>query len=354
MLKYKRGNIFSEDVEALVNTVNCVGVMGRGLALQFKKIFPENFKSYAKACKDDQVCLGKMFLVETGQIANPKYIINFPTKKHWREKSRIEDIETGLNELVELVRKRGIQSIAIPPLGSGLGGLSWIDVRKYIERAFAEVHNVDIIIFEPSPTSNLTRASQETLKMTSGQAALIKLMEKYQAVLLDPFITLLEVHKLMYFMQEAGEPLNLKYKKAPHGPYAENLRHVMNRIEGHFISGYYDGGDQPQKPLEVLTNACHSANIFLQGSPDTLERSNRVIDLIRGFESAFGLELLASIHWVLNNEAPKSIDDIINYTYSWSPHKRRFSTKQIKLASNILIEKKWAEKLTNKESIIAH
>ena len=149
MIEYKTGDILSENVEALVNTVNCVGVMGRGIALQFKKAFPENFKVYAKACKREEVQPGRIFVFEPGQLANPRYIFNFPTKRHWRGKSRIEDIELGLEALVKEIRARGVRSVAIPPLGSGLGGLDWNEVRPRIEKALAGIDDVRLIVFEP-------------------------------------------------------------------------------------------------------------------------------------------------------------------------------------------------------------
>ena len=137
MIEYQTGDLFTVEVEALVNTVNCVGVMGRGVALQFKKAFPANFKAYAKACELGEVEPGRMFITE--RLDNPKYIINFPTKRHWRGKSRIDDIESGLDALACEIRKRGIQSVALPPLGSGLGGLHWPDVKEKIESALAEI-----------------------------------------------------------------------------------------------------------------------------------------------------------------------------------------------------------------------
>ena len=127
--RLKIGDIFEEDVEALVNSVNCVGVMGRGIALQFKNRFPENFKAYAAACKRDEVKPGRMFIHESGTMTNPRYIVNFPTKRHWRGKSRMEDIEAGLADLAREIKRRNIRSIAIPPLGSSLGKLDWADVR---------------------------------------------------------------------------------------------------------------------------------------------------------------------------------------------------------------------------------
>ena len=257
MIRYTQGDVLKAEAEALVNTVNCVGVMGRGIALHFKQAFPANFKAYAVACQRGEVQPGRMFVFDTGQPTMPRYIINFPTKRHWRGKSRIEDIEAGLAALVEEVRSRNIRSIAIPPLGSGLGGLHWADVRPRIERALAALPEVDALVCEPGETASDKRAnrSSNVPKMTAGRAALVSLMNRYLAALLDPTITLLEVHKLMYFLQAAGEPLRLRYAKAPYGPYAENLRHVLREIEGHLIAGYADGGDAPDKPLRLVPGA---------------------------------------------------------------------------------------------------
>ncbi len=220
MIAYKTGNILAEDAEALVNTVNCVGVMGRGIALQFKKAFPKNYKSYAAACKRNEVQPGRMFVSETRQLMNPRYIINFPTKRHWRGKSRMEDIDAGLVALVEEIRSRNIRSIAIPPLGSGLGGLDWSEVRPRIEAALQKLSDLKVVIFEPGGAPADTRANRSTdvPRMTAGRAALVGLMHRYLGGLLDPFVTLLEVHKLMYFMQAAGEPLRLNFAKGPYGP----------------------------------------------------------------------------------------------------------------------------------------
>ena len=150
MFEYKTGDLLAEDAEALVNTVNCVGVMGRGIALQFKSAFPENFKEYARACKRAEIQPGSMFVVETDQLASPRYIINFPTKRHWRGKSRMEDIESGLLDLQRIIREKSIHSIAVPPLGSGLGGLDWEQVRPRIEEVLQDLNDVRIVIFEPS------------------------------------------------------------------------------------------------------------------------------------------------------------------------------------------------------------
>ena len=149
MIEYKIGDIFTEDSEALVNTVNCVGVMGRGIALQFKRRFPDNFKAYKTECQQGRMKPGCVFVYETGKMHPPGYIINFPTKRHWRGKSRMEDIEAGLESLANSIRSNGIRSIAIPPLGSGLGGLKWAEVRARMEAALQELYGVEIVIFEP-------------------------------------------------------------------------------------------------------------------------------------------------------------------------------------------------------------
>lgn len=345
MIEYKTGNILEEDAEALVNTVNCVGHMGRGIALQFKKAWPENFRAYAAACRREEVRPGKMFVFETGLLTNPRYIINFPTKRHWRGKSRIEDIEAGLEALVAEIRQRGIRSIALPPLGSGLGGLDWQEVRAHIEQTLRALSAVRIVVFEPAGTPALPRSMRkgDIPKMTPGRAALVGLMERYLAGLLDPFVSLLELHKLMYFMQEAGEPLQLRFAKGAYGPYAENLRHVLNAIEGYYLSGYGSGGDQPGKTLELVPGAADDARRALAETPATQQRFERVSDLVEGFESPYGLELLATVHWIVTRDCPASEDDLFDRFYRWAARKGRFSRRQICLAAHVLRQKRWIQ-----------
>ena len=345
MIRFKSGDILAEDAEALVNTVNCVGVMGRGIALQFKKAFPENFRVYAAACRRGEVQPGRMFVFDTGALTNPRYIVNFPTKRHWRGNSRIEDIAAGLKDLVTVIREREIRSIAVPPLGAGLGGLEWNDVRPRIESALRGFNNLDVIVFEPrgAPEAERMVRGREVPRMSPERAVLVGLMHRYLNGLLDPFVTLLEVHKLMYFMQEAGQRLRLRFTEGLYGPYAENLRHVLNEVEGHFISGYADGGDRPHKHLELVPGAVEDAARVLRRSPRTRERFDRVTDLVDGFESAFGLELLSTVHWVLVRDSPASQADLVELTYAWNERKRRFSPRQIALAADVLREKGWAD-----------
>jgi O-acetyl-ADP-ribose deacetylase (regulator of RNase III) len=346
MIQYKTGDILAEEAEALVNTVNCVGVMGRGIALQFKRAWPENFKAYAEACRQGEVQPGRMFVFETGRLVPPRLLINFPTKRHWRNRSRMEDIDAGLAALVEEIRERQIHSIAIPPLGAGLGGLDWAKVRERITRALGGLPGVRVVVFEPGgvPDAGRGRRAAKRPKMTPGRAALIGLMDRYLRGLLDPFVSLLEVHKLMYFMQEAGEPLRLRFEKGFYGPYAENLRHVLRDIEGHFIAGYGVGGDQPDKPLELLPGAVEKATESLAAeSESTQERFERVADLVAGFESPFGLELLSTVHWVARHEGSTAASEVVERTYRWGERKRQFSEPQIQLALQVLKDQGWLD-----------
>ncbi len=353
MIEYKSGDILRENAEALINTVNCVGVMGRGIALQFKKVFPENFKNYAAACKHKEVQPGQMFVYETGLLTNPRYIINFPTKRHWRGKSRMEDISTGLKALVAVIHQYNIRSIAIPPLGSGLGGLDWADVKPCIETELHPLTDVQVIIYEPvgAPRADKIVRNREVPNMTAGRAALVELLNRYLNGLLDPLVTLLEVHKLMYFMQEAGEPLRLKYQKGPYGPYAENLRHVFNTIEGHLISGYADGGDAPDKQLKLVPGASQDATVFLKqhAQTQTRKRFDRVAELVEGFESPFGMELLSTVYWVIKNNNVHTLKDTVNHTHTWNARKQQFTQRQIALAVDRLVKKGWIDKLEAQE-----
>jgi O-acetyl-ADP-ribose deacetylase (regulator of RNase III) len=343
MIEYRTGDVLETDAEALVNTVNCVGVMGRGVALQFKNAYPENFKVYKRACDRGEVQPGRMLVFETGHLTNPKYIINFPTKRHWRGKSRMEDIESGLKALVEEIRTRHITSIAVPPLGSGLGGLNWRDVRLRIEKALSDLEGVRVLVFEPhaGPDTQIATKSRAVPNMTAGRAALVLLINRYLGGLMDPFVTLLEVHKLLYFTQEAGEPLRLKFAKAIYGPYAENLRHVLNAIEGHLVSGCTDGGDKPDKQLELVPGSVGDAEAFLKEHTTTRAYIDRVADLVEGFETPFGLELLSTVHWVATREGATTPDNAISAVYAWNDRKKRFSRRQIELALDVLTRKGW-------------
>lgn len=343
MIQFTSGNLFNSQAEALVNTVNCVGVMGRGIALQFKKAYPDNFKAYAKACKEGEVEPGKMFVYPTEGLTPPYFIINFPTKRHWKGASKLEDIQAGLDDLAAVIRKYKITSIAIPPLGCGLGGLDWKVVKPCIENKLGMMTDVDITVYQPdgAPQAEQMVRNKKVPVMNSSRAALVSLMAHYLEALLDPEISLLELHKLMYFLQESGQPLKLRYAQALYGPYAENLRHVLNELEGYMISGYADGGDSRWKPLLLVPGAVKDAQHYLEQDQEMQKHLNQVVDLVKGFESSFGLELLATVHWVLKNNEIREEKDIYEKVYNWNDHKKIFSPRHIDIAYKTLKEKGW-------------
>jgi O-acetyl-ADP-ribose deacetylase (regulator of RNase III) len=340
MIQITSGDILKADVEALVNTVNCAGVMGRGIALQFKKKYEGNFKAYKKICDAGKLRPGTMFVYDNGSLINPRFIINFPTKNHWRDKSRLEDIETGLIALTHEVRTRGIKSIAIPPLGCGLGGLNWTAVRPLIEAAFEEFGNVHVVLFEPTGTPAVSEIAPSKKKpsMTLGRSAMITLIRHYLAACMDPVVTLLEIHKLMYFVTACGEPIErLCFQKGPFGPYSENLRHVLNQTEGHFTQGFGDGADAPEKPISLLPEGLAQAQTFLEGHYQTQRNVSRVADLIAGFETPYGMELLSTVHWVCHREGARNAVEAKQRIDEWSERKKAvFPVRHIELAWNVL------------------
>jgi O-acetyl-ADP-ribose deacetylase (regulator of RNase III) len=352
MIELERGDILKADADVLVNTVNCVGVMGRGIALQFRKAFPEMFKAYKAVCDRRELAPGMVLVHDLNRYEKPHYVINFPTKRHWRGKSRMEDIESGLRALVAEVRKSGFKSIAVPPLGCGLGGLGWDEVRPLIEQAFAELPDVRVLLYEPAgaPSAEAMVKHEKRPNMTEGRAALLGLMHRYLAAVMDPYVTLLEIHKLLYFMQEAGQDLQLGYVKGVYGPYAEKLRHVLTHIEGHFILGYGDAEDRPDKRIELTPGALEDAEAFLRDHPRTGERFNRVVELMEGFETSFGTELLSTVHWVATREGASTPEQAIQRTYDWDSRKRMFKEPHIRIAWNVLSRKGWLSTASSGEA----
>lgn len=343
MIELVRGNILEADAEAIVNTVNCVGFMGKGIALQFKKAHPENFEAYRQACAAGTVQPGRMFVYPTGRMVNPRYIINFPTKRHWRGSSRYEDIEAGLAALVEDVRQLGISTIAVPPLGCGLGGLDWAKVRPMIEAAFAELPGVRVLLFEPAgaPDADQMPIGTRRPSLTVPRALLIKLMDQYAAMAYR--LTLLEIQKLAYFLQEAGQPLRLQYAAGHYGPYAPNLNKVLEALEGHYTRGYGDSA-KPDVEVHLLDGASPEADAFLAGHQAEHERLERVSRLICGFETPYGMELLASVHWLGCHDQTLAADvaAAIQGMAAWNDRKRRmFQPEHIRVAWERLESEDW-------------
>lgn len=339
----KGGDILEQQVDALVNTVNCVGVMGRGVALQFKQAFPENFKRYAVACKRGEVVPGRMFIVPNDNMFGAKWIVNFPTKLDWRYRSSYKYIESGLDALVRDIRRLGIASIALPPLGCGLGGLDWRKVKCLIESKMGALDGVEVIVFEPNNVEKRDAIAVKSPNMTLGRAILLVLCDRYIVEAMTDFeFTLLAVHKLMYFVQADGLDMQLKFEKAAAGPFAKNLGNVLKHIEGHFISGYEDGGDRPTKALSLIGAAVNQAKSFVaENETHVFRHVDRVMELVGTTCDAAMLELLASVHWLCHRESAISRHDVVEKLYAWNERKRRFSISQIAFAYERLMALKW-------------
>jgi len=347
MIEFSQGNLLTAAAQALVNTVNTEGVMGKGIALQFARAFPEMLPSYEAACRAGELVPGRVHVFERDELVDPRFIINFPTKRHWRGKSRLADIDAGLVDLVRVVRERGIRSIALPPLGCGLGGLRWDDVRPRIEAAFATLPDVRVLLYAPTGAPSAAMQPNRTSRpmLTPARARVIEVLAAYLGLGYE--LSLLEVHKLLYFLQSAGEPLKLRYAKGSYGPYADNLRQVLSRFEGHYTIGYGDGSDKPETEIDLLPGAREAAATFLSearaaGASDT--RLERVVELIEGFESPYGMELLATVHWVAANDDPAAttLDEAVERIHAWTTRKQRTMPREhIELAWNRLRDLGW-------------
>ena len=343
MIELAQGNLLEATADALVNTVNTVGVMGKGIALQFKKAFPENFRSYRAACNRGEVTPGKMFVFDRGRLDGPRYVINFPTKRHWREPSRLEDVRTGLEDLAEIVERLGIRSVAVPPLGCGNGGLSWAKVEPLIRRRLERLPSVRVLLFPPqsAPVAETMPDRRVPQTLSPVRAAIIRLIDGYKKFGIYR-MSLVEVQKLAYFLQEAGEPMRLRFVKDKYGPYADQLRRVLVEMDGHFIAGIGDATGGARTLVTLQPGAVEEAEAVLRRNKTSDGRYRRVNDLLEGFETAEGLELLATVHWVATHDGCGTIKLAANAVHEWNARKRDiFSRAQIGAAWRRLSELGW-------------
>ncbi|KMJ44072.1 macro domain-containing protein [Xenorhabdus khoisanae] len=308
MIHYSTGNLLDADVEALVNTVNTVGVMGKGIALMFKERFPLNMALYAKACKSGEVNTGKIFVTETGELVSPQWIVNFPTKQHWRFPSKMEWIVQGLNDLKKWIIENNVKSIAIPPLGAGNGGLSWMDVKPKIESALSSLDDVNIYIYEPTTKYQNVSKKQGVDALTPVRAMIAELVRRYWILGME--CSLLEIQKLAWFLarelEKQGLPdiLKLKFKANNYGPYAHNLMHLLNALDGSYLCS--DKRIPDSDPLDVIRfNDAKKEKLqdyLTTEAKDYLPVLEKTSELIEGFESPYGMELLATVDWLLYKE----------------------------------------------------
>lgn len=340
MIKFTTGNLLEAKADVLVNTVNTVGVMGKGIALMFKERFPENFRQYAAACKAQKVRTGEMFVTRVNELDGPQWIVNFPTKQHWRSPSQLAWVIEGLKDLRKFLTENNVSSIAIPPLGAGNGGLDWDKVKPEIEKELGQL-DIDILVFEPTERYQNVEKKTGVEKLTPARALIAELVRRYWVMGME--CSLLEIQKLAWFLERAIEkfnpkanPLNLKFTAHKYGPYANRLDHLLNNLDGSYL--HCNKRISDADPLEVIWFE-ETRKDFLQAylkseARDYLEALEATADLIDGFESPFGMELLATVDWLLARESVEpSIQAVREGLVNWRGGERA-AERKVRLFDN--------------------
>ncbi|MGE7993331.1 type II toxin-antitoxin system antitoxin DNA ADP-ribosyl glycohydrolase DarG [Pseudomonas sp. NPDC089554] len=308
MIRFTQGNLLEAKAEALVNTVNTVGVMGKGIALMFKERFAENYRLYSAACKAKEVVTGKMFVTEVRELEGPRWIVNFPTKRHWRHPSQLAWIVEGLHDLRDFVITHDVVSIAIPPLGAGNGGLPWVSVREQVEAILGDL-DADVLVFEPTDKYQNVSKRSGVEQLTPARALIAELVRRYWVLGME--CSLLEIQKLAWFLERSIErftpdnnPLALKFVAHKYGPYANRLDHLLDNLDGSYLHCGKRIGDAD--PLDVIWFD-EGRRAFVQAYLNSEAKAHLpalefTSGLIDGFESPFGMELLATVDWLLHHE----------------------------------------------------
>lgn len=325
MITYTTGNLLEAEVEALVNTVNTVGVMGKGIALMFKERFPANTDAYTKACKAGEVQTGRVFVTETGELMGPRWIVNFPTKQHWRAKSRMAWIEEGLVDLRRFIEQNKVRSIAIPPLGSGNGGLAWGEVKSRIEQTLRNLEGVEVVVYEPTAQYQNVAKKKGVEKLTPARALIAELVRRYWVLGME--CSYLEIQKLAWFLERAIEAeglkneLDLRFEAKFYGPYADRLRHLLNSMDGSYLKSHKRIADSgPWDTIWFNDDKREKLAVYLKSEAKAyLPALEKASELIDGFESPYGLELLSTVDWLLVHEhVPPEPDALLEGVRHWS------------------------------------
>jgi len=344
MMRFTQGNLLDAPVEALVNTVNTVGVMGKGIALMFKEAFPANFLAYEDACKSHEITVGKMFVTETRRLDGPRWVINFPTKKHWRHPSKLEWIVDGLQDLHHVIKTLNIRSIALPPLGAGNGGLDWIEVRPQIESVLGDLKEVEILVYEPTEKYQNVAKRTGVEKLTPARVLIAEMIRRYWVLGID--CTYLEVQKLGWFLERSihalgiQDPLKLEFKADKYGPYSDKLRHLLNALDGTYLHCNKRLSDaSPTDTIWFDEERRKVVDLYLQqeSSSDLSRVLNYTAARIDGFESPLGMELLATVDWLIHEEHCKAtVEDIRQGLKKW-PAGDTSAERKLKLFNSRLI-----------------
>ena len=333
MLKFITGNLLESEAEALVNTVNTVGVMGKGIALQFKNQYPYNYKVYSKACKDGNFKIGDLLVVEEDSLlSGRRMIINFPTKTDWRKPSEYIYIEEGLKKLVDLIKQKNIKSLAIPPLGAGNGGLEWNKVKAMMQYYLRNI-DAEITIFQPNSAIEEILKS-ERVKLTPARAMLLSVL--FDLVKNGEFVSEFSAEKVAYFLQRFGAQDNFKlqYSANFYGPYSGKVKHVLYHLNGSYVTGYSSKDKKPFEEIGLRANTEKEITEFLNSNENANYKLivDKTKEFLRGFYSSFGLELLSTIDYIMETQKTKDVEVIINELEKWSDRKKGFA-KFIKIAT---------------------
>ncbi len=303
MIHYAKGNLLESSAEALVNTVNTVGVMGKGIALQFRESFPENYRVYRKACQRGEFHVGEVLVVEDSNLTlGRKLIVNFPTKTHWKLPSEYSYIERGLAALRREIVNRKIRSMAIPPLGSHNGGLDWLRVKQMIEMKLADM-DCDITLYEPSEVI-IEKMKSERVKLTPARAMLLLMFADMNAN--GEFASVFAAEKLIYFLQRFGakDYFRIDFKPCYYGPFSGGkVAHVLYHMNGSYIKGMGSMENRPFDYIWLTDDAGREAKIFIDGYKDGSLRQicEDTQEFLSGYYSYYSLELLASVDYLLEN-----------------------------------------------------
>lgn len=321
------GDILDSDCEALVNTVNTVGVMGKGIAKQFRDRYPGNHLAYRSACKAGEVEVGQMLVIEDIDQRGSRTIVNFPTKKHWRQPSKYEYVTEGLTALKRAIRDRDIKSIAIPPLGCGQGGLEWPRVRRMIEEELGDL-DVDVVIYEPSVEIGAKLRDEDYRgtpnKLTSARAMLLQAQFAYEHEG-GELTSLFVATKLAYFLQRLGEPLRLTFKPHFYGPYDRAVGKVMEHLNGTYLRGLEQNDARAFEQLHLDYSRKAEVDTYTQQQlkAEQRDRLRRLAHLLRGYEAVGALEVLSTVDYIRSNYGARTVDDVIAEANKWSERKRK-------------------------------
>lgn len=321
MVKYVTGNIFESKADALVNTVNTDGIMGKGIALQFKKAFPSNFKAYLEACKNGDIGIGQLFVSKDSNLeVGEKVIINFPTKKSWKKPSEYSYIEEGLDDLIAILKKGEIASVAIPPLGAGNGGLKWEKVKRIIEQKLSDIE-ADIYVYEPT-AQIVERLKKERVKLTDARALLLYVL--YDLVRDGEYVSEFSSEKVCYFLQRFGGEKYFKLEFVPnfYGPYSGKVRFLLNVLSGSYIIGYSDMNKKPFEPLTLVADGYETVRSYIESKKELVEIVQKTITFLKGFYSDFALELLSSIDYIALKNSTLDRATVIDKLKEWSDRKQ--------------------------------